>query len=102
MNSKKISIDTIYLDKDNIKSIEVNKQEKIIQIIQKNKSVEYFSPQKSFQQEKFQGVIINGETIQNLGINQIEVSAIKSINILREEGVIYNPVKGNWLVITLK
>lgn len=32
LNSKKISIDTIYLDKDNIKSIEVNKQEKIIQI----------------------------------------------------------------------
>ena len=45
LNNEKISLDTIYLDKDNIESIEINKQGKTIHIIQKNKNVEYFSPQ---------------------------------------------------------
>ena len=102
LNSEKISLDTIYLDKNNIKSIKTNKQEKTVHIIQKKINVEYFSPQNAFQSEKFQGIIINGELAENLKINRIEVGAIKSISILREGGEIYNPIRGNFLIITLK
>jgi hypothetical protein len=102
LNSEKIFLDTIYLDKDNIKSIEINKQERTVLIVQKNKNVEYFSPQNAFQSEKFKGVVINGELAEKLGIKRIEVGAIKSINILREGGEIYNPIRGDFLIITLK
>ena len=102
LNSERISLDTIYLDRANIKSIEINKREKIVLIIQKKKDVEYFSPKNAFQSEKFQGRIINGEFVENLKINKIEVGAIKSISILREGGEIYNPIRGNFLIITLK
>ena len=102
LNSEKISLDTIYLDKNNIKSIETNKQERTVHIIQKKKNVEYFSPQNAFQSEELQGIIINGELAENLKINRIEVGAIKSISILREGGEIYNPIRGNFLIITLK
>lgn len=99
---EKISLDTIYFDKDNIKSIKINKQEKTVLIVQKNKNVEYFSPQNAFQSEKFKGVVINGEVSEKLEFKSIEVGAIKSINILREGGEIYNPITGNFLIITLK
>ena len=102
LNNEKISLDTIYLDNSNIKSIEINKQEKTVHIIQKKKNVEYFSPQNIFPSEKFQGIIINGELAENLKINRIEIGAIKSISILREGGEIYNPIRGNFLIITLK
>jgi len=102
LNSEKIDIDTIYLDKNNIKSTKINKLEKTIHFTQKKKDVEYFSPQNSFQDEKFENVIINGKILSELRIKKIEVGAIKSINILRQHSEIYNPIRGNTLIITLK
>lgn len=104
LNSKKIDIDTVYLDKDNIKSIKVDKQENTIKITQKNSNVEYFSPQNAFQGE-FESVIINGQLAEELKIQRIEVGAIKSLEILADEKArLFNhKIRGKgFLIITLK
>ena len=72
LNSEKISLDSIYLDKDNIKSIKINKQAKVVQIIQKDKNVEYFSLQNAIQSGNFQEIIVNGERVENLKINKVQ------------------------------
>jgi len=102
LNNKKISLDTIYLDKDNIKSIEINEQKKTVHITQKKENVEYFSPQTAFPTEKFQAIVIDGEVEENL--KRIEAGAIKSISILRDSRELYSPItpRGTFLLITLK
>ena len=88
----------MYLDKNNIKSIKINKQEKTVLITQKKENVEYFSPQTAFPSEKFHAIVIDGIFQENL--IRIEAGAIKSISILREAGII--TPKGPILLITLK
>ena len=102
LNGEKIGIDTIYLDKNNIKSTKINKLEKTIHFTQKKKDVEYFSPQDiDFQNKKFERIIINGQLADEMNIKKIEIGAVKNITILRQ-GVSHNPVRGTALIITLK
>jgi hypothetical protein len=104
LNSVKIDIDTIYLDKDNIKSIKISKKENTINITQKKNNVEYFSPQNAFQGE-FESVIIDGKLAEELKIKRIEVGATKSLEILADEKArLFNhKIRGKgFLIITLK
>ncbi len=107
LNSKQINIDTLYLDKNNVKTVKIKKLEKHIYIMQKNTKVEYFSPRDASltQNQNFENVIINGELADTIRIKQIEIGAIKNIEILvKEEDRIFNhrkPGTGS-LIITLK
>jgi len=109
LNSEKISLDTVYLDKDNIKSIKINKLEKNIHITQKNKNVEYFSPI-DFTKKYLticpntdRTVVINGVLAENTTLKRIEIGAIKNISILRmKTPEIYSNCMNGTLVITLK
>ena len=109
LNSEKISLDTVYLDKDNIKSVKINKLEKNIHITQKNENVEYFSPI-DFAKKYLticpntdRTVVINGELAENTTLKRIEIAAIKSISILRvKTPEIYSNCMDGTMVITLK
>ena len=103
LNGEKIGIDTIYLDKNNIKSTKINKMEKTIHFTQKKKDVKYFSPQDfDPQNEKYEYIVINRQLADKLNIKKIEVGALKSITILRQQGVSHSPNKRDVLIITLK
>jgi len=119
LNSEKIAIDTIYLDKRNIKSVRKNEIEKTIHITQRNKNVEYFSPKefaKSFLPPKEgacsganRSVVINGEIImlnnelaENITLRKIEKSAIKEIFFVPKYPNIFGGCENGTIVITLK
>ena len=103
LNGEKIDVDTVYLDRNNIKTTEINKSAKTINFIQKKKDVEYFSPQKFvYKNDEFKDIIINGQIASELKIRKVEIGAIKDISILREKSKIYTPIKGDFLIIKLK
>ena len=115
LNNERISLETIYLDKDNIKSIKTNETEKTIHITQKNKNVGYFSakdllPLKegSCSGEDFtlvidgDTVILNSKLVENITLKTIEIGAIKKMSFLKKYPEIYGNCRNGTLVITLK
>lgn len=114
LNDKKIALDTIYLDKNNIKNIKINKIENYVRITQKNKNAEYFSvidflpPKEGACSNDRRNVVINKDTIisngklvKNITLRKIENSTLISVDFVRREHIYGNCLNGT-LVITLK
>ena len=118
VDSEKTDLETVFLDKDNIENIRIDKRTKELKITQlkrnelfeiKNLNLDSLSDgQRGWNKKKIELVIINGIPLTDslLEKTKIDPNAIKSLNILSQEMMektnfcrVYN---GSLILITTK
>jgi 23S rRNA-/tRNA-specific pseudouridylate synthase len=92
LNGKEVNLKSLYLDKDNIKSVKINKMEEKIRIIQKNINTEYHSLCESdtldYLINKGALIIVNGMLQEDSCKNVLfENNSIKNILILSDSAM---------------
>ncbi len=96
VDNHKIDLGTIYLDKDNIEKVQINKQTKELKITQfnpaelfelKNLNLDRLSAGRSFGKKKIELIVIDGILITDSlkERTKIDPNAIQSITILSQE-----------------